>query len=86
MRYVLYIEHDNRPHDVSVHKTLAEDEAELRDFALLLLRDADHPAILEGSDAELVEALAECNEYARIYECRANGSRELTPFKAAEAA
>jgi hypothetical protein len=65
--YVLYIEHDNRPHDVSIHDSLGGAEAALREYAEWIF--GDEPV---AADEDLLEKLAEFNEYARIYKCGAS--------------
>jgi hypothetical protein len=83
--YVLYVEHDSGPHDVSIHSSLNGAEAALREFAEWVLGNAEEPI---GPDEDLVEKLAEFNEYARIYKCSAGsddnngywGSVEVVPF------
>jgi hypothetical protein len=83
--YVLYIEHDNAPHDVSIHNTLAGAEAALREYAEWVFDDAGEPVV---ANEDLVEKLVEFNEYARIYKCSVSGddndgywgSVEVEPF------
>jgi hypothetical protein len=76
--YVLYIEHDTREHDVSVHATWKEAEAALMKFA----EDYFDGHSYRPSKCELVQWLMEEHgECARIYKCKADGtSRELVPF------
>jgi hypothetical protein len=76
-KYVLYIEHDSGPHDVSVHDTQLDAEDALSAFGEDRLSEhLDPPPFNE----ELVSALAEFGEYARIYKCDDNGSVEIKPF------
>jgi hypothetical protein len=54
--------------DVSVHATLIEARAAIRDFALDIVDDHDAPP----SDADftmVMDALAMCGEYPRVYRC-----------------
>jgi hypothetical protein len=88
--FVLYIEHDNAPHDVSVHKNFAAAEAALIEFCNDFYNKLDE---MMPSDKDLVETLEKHNKYIRMYETTddwADGI-ELTPFertpkKVAEAA
>jgi hypothetical protein len=75
--YVLYIEHDNRPHAVSVHGDQLDAEDALREFGKYLLTGNFDPL---PADEDLVRVLAEFNEYARIYRCTLSGSVEIDPF------
>jgi hypothetical protein len=61
--YVLYIEHDNGPHDVSIHNSLSGAEAALREFAKWIFGDTEEPV----PDEDLVKKLAEFNEHVRVY-------------------
>jgi hypothetical protein len=70
--YVLYIEHDKGTHFVSVHQTLDEAEAELREFAESERFDG------KVSDNELVEMLAEYREYPRIYAVAKQRGRQVS--------
>jgi hypothetical protein len=89
--YVLYIEHDDRPHDVSVHAELHYAEIALEEFGADYLRHREgyrYGGLVAPSE-ELIDLLAEFGEYARIYkcdneECDANGSVEVKPFKQSE--
>ena len=78
--YVLYIEHDNRPHDVTAHET--REEAEL--LALVFAQNVWLEC--EGGDDDeddfppnerLAEILVENNEYVRLYRCTEDGSEDL---------
>ena len=85
--FVIYIEHDCGPHCVyphcvSVHKTMAEAERELREYC----RNVFSRNVVFEDDGEeefpVIETLAEHNEYARIYECGGEeGSIEVEPFE-----
>jgi hypothetical protein len=80
-RYVLYIEHDYAPHNVSVHDSQQEAEDALREYSKPIFADNE----LDVIDEELVEKLAEFNEYARVYRCGGKDDVfrtgvEITPF------
>jgi hypothetical protein len=83
--HVLYIEHDNDEHCVSVHQTLDEATAALRAYAAMVFVDGESLA-----DDEIIETLATHNEYARIYACtvkrNVQHSAELVPFAGGKAA
>ena len=83
--HVLYIEHDNGAHCVSIHTTLDEAEAALRAYAAMVFVDGESLA-----DDEIIETLATYNEYARIYACTVKRdlqiSTELAPFTQRQAA
>jgi hypothetical protein len=78
MTYILYIEHDDAPHDVSIfHESLTEAETSLREFAEEVLG-------FLPADEELIDKLAEYNEHVRIYEVVGRTSREVMPFEQLE--
>jgi hypothetical protein len=62
--FVLYIEHDDGPHTVSVHESLKAARAALRDYAAQKL---DGPLPTAGTD--LINLLRGYSEYVRIYHC-----------------
>ena len=79
--YVLYLEHDNRPHEIWAFATRAE--AEL--FAVSVAHDIWIDC--EGGDPEtdefpfgeqLHEILQQNNEYFRLYRCEDEESQQLT--------
>jgi hypothetical protein len=77
--YVLYIEHDDAPHDVSIHTSLSGAEAALREYAERFFGET------VPVDKDIVEGLAEYSEYARIYKCggpdiNEPASVEIEPF------
>jgi hypothetical protein len=83
--YVLYIEHDTGPHDVSVHETLGEVRSALLDFAEVRI----DKELTKNTLYDVVVELAEHNEYARIYKCFPDDSSDevdLLPASAEEVA
>jgi hypothetical protein len=68
--YVLYLEHDEGPHNVSIHDSLSVAEAALREIASGILAAGDED--LPDNDRDIVGKLAEYGEYARIYKCDAD--------------
>jgi len=82
--YVLYIETDHAPHQVSIHNSLSGAEAGLREYAEWFFGHAGEPVT---ANEDLVEKLAEFGEYPRIYKCSATDndgnvveSIEIEPF------
>ena len=75
--YVLYIEHDDRPHGVSVHSTLREAEIALMKYSAAVLGGSEFEEGTQG-----IFNLAKWGEErVRVYECHPDGSsRELAPF------
>ena len=83
---VLHIEHDNRPHDMSVHSTKAKAEAALVEYCWYFHADVGGGSELPNK-GDLLEWLAPYGEYAHLYACRPGKSiRELTPFRKEEEA
>jgi hypothetical protein len=74
--YVLYIEHDDRPHDVSVYDTLSEAKASLQSFAQAVFDGEDKN--MPNDQNRILEQLAECREFPRIYACYGLDSVEVT--------
>ena len=75
--YVLYVEHDDAPHNVFVFESLSKAERGLRAFALGFFGLMGEPI---PATKDLVERLTEYNHYARIYACNDGGSEEIEPF------
>jgi hypothetical protein len=71
--YVLYIEHDNAPHNVSIHGSLYEAETALHDFAEWFFDYCGEPT---PADEDLIEKFAELGEHVRIYKCGNPGTNE----------
>jgi hypothetical protein len=81
--YVLYIEHDSAPHEVSVHETFQEATSALLDFAEAI----DGELIRKNMPLyNVVDKLAEYNEYARIYKCFPDGGSDEVDLLSAEEA
>jgi hypothetical protein len=74
--YVLYQEHDNREHYVSVHGSQAEAEVELLTTAQEILGN-DYDEIENGE--ALADTLCGYGEHFRIYRVTDEGSRKITP-------
>jgi hypothetical protein len=71
--FVLYVEHDDRPPDISAHATLYAAET-------ALLECCPHtidPVELPEDPEKLTEAMAEHGEFARIYECSSEDGSEI---------
>lgn len=76
VRYVLYVEHDHGPHEVSIHDSQAAAESALRDFAAEVFTEpqlVNDEGELLIADSQLLEKLSEWNEHARIYRCEDDG-------------
>ena len=74
--YVLYQEHDERPHDVSVHGSQADAEVALLSTAQEILGD-DWDTLKSGK--ALADLLCSYCEYFRLYRVTRNGSDEIIP-------
>jgi hypothetical protein len=72
--HVLYIEHDNAAHEVSVHEDLRAAQLALREYADDLVEDEEVAASLD--EKGVVETLSEYGIYVRIYRCSDEGSVE----------
>ena len=88
--YVLLIEHgdgDLKPHDVSVHGSLAEAEQGLRDYAHILLVEGVGLCRLPTDESLIEHLMAAGDVDVRIFECSADGDNVyVEPFATPKAA
>jgi hypothetical protein len=73
---VLYIERDDAPHDVSVHKTEKAVQLALRKYVKGFAKDVGEDWS-EVKRADFMEFLSEYGKHARIYRCSDDDSQEV---------
>jgi len=86
--YVLYLEHDNRPHNVWALATREEAELLAVSVAQDIWIDCEGESEDEDelpSGEQLREILSACNEYFRLYRCTEDGDSEELTLRCLEA-